>query len=88
MKPYQLDKTHRITADTHCLVLESLEGAGKEGMRWKPIGWYQGWEELLRGYTRRRSRQSRKGAVQAIQEAVRYAQSHLTPLKDKYGDVI
>ena len=88
MKPYQLDRTYRIVADPHCLVLEHLKKAGTEGMRWQPIGWYQGWQELLRGYARLKSRKSRKGAVQAIEEAVRYAQSHLTPLKDKYGDIL
>lgn len=88
MKPYQLDRNYRIVSEPNCLALENLKRAGKEGMRWQPIGWYQGWQELLRGYTRLRTRRSRKGAVQAIEDAVRHAQGHLTPLKDKYGDVL
>jgi hypothetical protein len=88
MKPYQLDKNYRIEAEPNCWVLHHLESAGKQGMRWEPVGYYQGMGELVRGYMRFSARKQPTGAVEALMGVVRHAQAHLTPLKDKYGDVL
>jgi hypothetical protein len=88
MKPYQLDKNYRIEAEPDCWILHHLSSAGKQGMRWEPVGYYQGLGELMRGYMRRTARLKQTGAVEALQEVIRHAQGHLTPLKDKYGDVL
>ena len=71
MKPYQLDKNYRITADPNAFVLQELQSKGKEGMQWVSIEWHVSIGTLLKSFMSRYVRESKKDMHHAIQDSVR-----------------
>ena len=71
MKPYTLDRDHRITADDLCFKLqERCEKGGPNPSGWKTLGYYQHLSEVGVGYTSRSTRRSPRTLPQGANHAI------------------